>query len=127
MFWLKRVIGMALGTTQSVTPVLQTQNGLIGGNNNTAEQPKPVRKGLKPKRSNAKAVTQGKLRKAETSCVRTPTKKSSTLGTQLATLAPQSVKQKPKSSKKAAPKATQVKSPKPVPKPVRKTTGQKAR
>jgi hypothetical protein len=127
MSWLKRVIGMVLNTTQTATPVPPTQDGLIGGSNNTVEQPKPVRKGLKPKRSNAKVVTQGKLRKAETSCVRTPTKKSSTLGTQPATPVHQSAKQKPKSSKKAVPKATQVKSPKPVPKPVRKTTGQKAR
>jgi len=126
MSWLKRVIGMVLGTTQSVTPVPQTQDGLTGGNNNTVEQPKPVPKGLKPKRFNAKVVTQGKSRKAETSCVRTPTKKSSTLGTQQATPVPPSAKQKPKSSKKAVPKATQVKSPKPVPKPVRKTFGQKA-
>jgi hypothetical protein len=121
-----RVIGMVLNTTQTVTPVRPTQDGQTGGSNNTVEQPKPVRKGLKPKRSSAKAVTQGKLRKAETSCVRTPTKKSSTLGTQQATPVSPSAKQKPKSPKKAVPKATQVKSPKQGQKAVRKTSGQKA-
>jgi hypothetical protein len=126
MSWLRRVIGTVLGTTQTVSPVCQTQDGLAGGENNTVGQPKPVRKELKPKRSNAKAVTQAQSRKAETSCVRTPTKKSLALGTQPATPVPQFAKQKPKSSKKVASKATQVKSPKQGQKPVRKTAGQKA-
>jgi hypothetical protein len=126
MSWLMRVIGMVLGTTRTVTPVCPTQDGLTGGNNNIAEQPKPVRKELKPKRSSAKAVTQGQSRKAETSCVRTPTKKSSTTGTRQATPVPQSAKQKPKPSKKVASKGTQGKSPKQGQKPVRKATGQKA-
>ena len=126
MRWLMRVIGMVLGTTQTATPVRPIQDGLTGGSNNTVEQPKPVRKGLKQERLTAKVVTQGQSRKAETSCARTPTKKSSTTGTRQATPVPPSAKQKPKSSKKAAPKATQVKSPKQGQKPVRKTSGQKA-
>jgi hypothetical protein len=109
MSWLRRVIGTVLGTTQTVSPVCQTQDGLAGGENNTVGQPKPVRKELKPKRSNAKAVTQAQSRKAETSCVRTPTKKSLALGTQPATPVPQSAKQKPKRKPKVAQPTTAVK------------------
>lgn len=123
MSWLMRVIGQVFRTTPTVTPVCQTQDGLIGGNNNTAVEQRSANKELKPKRSVAKQGTQVKSRKAETSCVRTPTKKSSTLGTQLATPVRPSAKQKPKPSKKVAPKATQGKSPKLATKSVRKTTG----
>lgn len=123
MSWLMRVIGRVLGTTQTVTLACQTQDGLTGGNNNTAVEQHSANKELKPKRSNVKQGTQVKSRKQETSCVRTPTKKSSTRGTQQATPVPQSAKQKPKSPKKAAPKATQGKSSKPATKSVRKTTG----
>lgn len=124
MSWLMRVIGRVLGTTQTVTLAYQTQDGQTGGNNNTVEQPKPVSKELKPKRSSAKQGTQAQSRKTETSCVPTPTKKSSTTGTRSATPVSQPVKPKRKPKSSVAQSTTQGKSLKQEPKSVRKTRGQ---
>jgi len=127
MRWLITAIGTALGITRTATLACQTQDGQTGGSNNTVEQPQPVIKESKRKRSPVRQATKGQSPKAKTSCVRTPTKKSSTSGTQPATPVRPSAKQKPKQSKKVAPKATQGKSPKLVKKAAPKTSGQKQR
>lgn len=104
MRWLStmvRAIGQALGITPAVGHVPQTQDSLTGGNNSTAElQPLQLANPeLKPKRSRAKQGTQAQSAKAETSRAPTRTKKSSTSGTQPATLAPQPAKSKPNSKR----------------------------
>ena len=124
MSWLMRVIGRVLGTTQTVTLAYPTQDGLTGGNNNIAEQPKPVSKESKRKRSPARQASQDQSPKAETSCVRTRTKKSLTTGTRQAPPAPPFAKSKQKSKPKAAPKATKAVSSAKGKKSVRKTSGQ---
>lgn len=124
MSWLMRVIGRVLGTTQTVTLACQIQDGQNGGSNNTVEQPKPVNKELKRKRSVAKQDTQAQLPKTETSCAPIRTKKSSTNGTRSATPVSQPVKPKRKPKSSVAQSTTQGKLSKQEPKSAHKTRGQ---
>jgi hypothetical protein len=123
MRWLIRAIGRVLGITQTATLACQTQDGQIGGNNNTAEQPQPVSKESKPKRKAVKAAILAPLPTTETLCVPTRTKKSSTTGTSRVTPARQPAKPKRKPAAKAAPSTTQVKSRKPAQKAAQATRG----
>ena len=124
MSWLMRVIGRVLGTTQTVTLACQIQDGQNGGNNNIVEQPKPVSKELKRKRSVAQRDIQAQSPKTETSCAPIRTKKSSTSGTRSATPVSQSVKPKRKPKSSVAQPITQGKSSKQEPKSAHKTRGQ---
>jgi hypothetical protein len=123
---LKRMvlaIGRVLGITPPATLVHLTQDGQNGGNNNTAEQPQPVSKELKRKRSPVQQATKGQSPKAETSCVRTRIKKSSTTGTQQATPARQPAKPKRKPAAKAVPSTIPVKLRKPAQKAAQAARG----
>jgi len=127
MSWLMRVIGRVLGTTQTATLACPTQDGQIGGNNNTVEQPQPASKELKPKHSNVKVAILAQSPKTETLCVPIRTKKSSTTGTQPATPVPPSAKPKRKPSKKVAPLTTVAVSSKQGKKSVPKELGQRGK
>jgi hypothetical protein len=100
MLALKRVIGRVLATIRAVLPVRQTQDSQNHGNSNTVEHKhQRATKGSRLKPSRAQAGIQAQLRKTETSCAPTRTKKLSTHGTQLAIpvplAAPKKSKRKP--------------------------------
>jgi hypothetical protein len=114
MSWLTGVIGRVLDIIRTAMPACQTQDGQTGGNNNTVEQPQPVSKELKRKRSSVKAAILAPSPKAETLCVPTRTKKSSMTGTQQATPARQPAQSKRKPAAKAAQSTTPAKSRKPA-------------
>jgi len=110
MFSLKLVFGQVVDTIRTAGPVVLLQDFLIGGNNNTVEQAKPVAQESKPKRKAVKQASQAQSPTVKTSPVRTPTKKSKVIGTSQDQLVPPSAKLKPKSSKKVAKKVTKVSS-----------------
>jgi D-lyxose ketol-isomerase len=104
---LKHVIGMVMGTIRGALPALRTQDIQTGGNSNIAERQRQlVAQELKRKRYRAQVVTQEQSPKVETSCALIHTKKSSTLGTQQVTLAPQVALQNTKPKRSVAPSTT---------------------
>jgi hypothetical protein len=123
MSWLTGVIGRVLNIIRTAMLAPQTQDSQTGGNNNTAEQPQPASQELKRKRSSVKAAILAQSPKAETLCVPTRTKKSSTTGTQPATPARQPAQSKRKPAAKTAQSTTPVKSRKPVQKAAQAVRG----